>query len=114
MYIPPVTRSSAKFLAWGYHVKRWKASIIAAYVSSLATVHKLRNLDDKICNNFLTKRLVQGVQNLELYNTEPSHTRKVMTLPLLIILGNQIATTDWADSSKQIVWTAALLAFLGA
>ncbi len=76
------------FSAWGYHVKRWKASTIAAYVSSLATVHKLRNLDDKICNNFLTKRLIQGVQNLELYDTEPSHTRKVMTLPLLIILGN--------------------------
>jgi hypothetical protein len=36
-----------------------------------------------------------------------------MTLPLLIILGNQIATTDWADSSKQIVWTAALLEFFG-
>jgi hypothetical protein len=36
-----------------------------------------------------------------------------MTLPLLIILGNQIATTDWAYSSKQIVWTAALLAFFG-
>jgi hypothetical protein len=101
------------FSAWGYHVKRWKASTIAAYVSSLATVHKLRNLDDKICNNFLTKRLIQGVQNLELYETEPSHTRKVMTLPLLIILGNQIATTDWVDSSKQIVWTAALLAYFG-
>jgi hypothetical protein len=101
------------FSAWGYHVKHWKASTIAAYVSSLATVHKLRNLDDKTCNNFLTKRLIQGVQNLELYDTAPSHTRKVMTLPLLIILGNQIATTDWEDSSKQIVWTAALLAFFG-
>jgi hypothetical protein len=101
------------FSAWGYHVKRWKSSTISAYVSSLATVHKLRNLDENVCNNFLTKRLIQGVQNLEMYEDKPSHTRKVMTLPLLIILGNQIAATDWEDSSKQIVWTAALLAFFG-
>ncbi len=101
------------FSAWGYHVKKWKSSTIAAYVSSLATVHKLRNLDKNVCNNFLTKRLIQGVQNLEMYEENPNHTRKVMTLPLLIILGNQIATTSWVDTSKQIVWTAALLAFLG-
>jgi hypothetical protein len=36
-----------------------------------------------------------------------------MTLPLLKILGNQIAVTDWSDTSKQIVWTAAVLAFFG-
>ena len=34
------------FSAWGFHVKKWKASTISAYVSSLATKHKLRNLDD--------------------------------------------------------------------
>ncbi len=101
------------FSAWGYNVKKWKASTISAYVLSLATVHKLRNLDDNVCNNFLTKRLIQGVQNLEMYEECPTPTRKVMTLPLLIILGNQIAITSWADSSKQIVWTAALLAFFG-
>jgi hypothetical protein len=101
------------FSAWGYHVNKWKASTISAYVSSLATVHKLRNLDINVCNNFLTKRLIQGVQNLEMYEESPTHTRKVMTLPLLIILGNQIAITSWADTSKQIVWTAALLAFFG-
>jgi hypothetical protein len=101
------------FSAWGFHVKKWKASTISAYVSSLATIHKLRNMDDNVCNNFLTKRLIQGVQNLEMYEECPPHTRKVMTLPLLIILGNQIAITSWTDTSKQIVWTAALLAFFG-
>jgi len=48
-----------------------------------------------------------------MYTLNPKETRKVMTLPLLIILGNQIATSNWSDTSKQLVWTAATLAFFG-
>jgi hypothetical protein len=82
------------FSAWGYHVQKWKSMTIAAYVSSLATEHKLRNLDNNVCNNVLTERLIQGEQNLEMYDNKPIYTRKVMTLPLLINLENQIAITD--------------------
>ena len=34
------------FAAWGHNVKNWKASTISAYISSIATIHRLRNIDD--------------------------------------------------------------------
>jgi hypothetical protein len=101
------------FAAWGHNVKNWKASTISAYISSIATIHRLRNIDDSSCNDWLTNQLIQGVENMEMYTVNPKETRKVMTLPLLIILGNQIATSDWTELSKQLVWTAATLAFFG-
>ena len=42
-----------------------------------------------------------------------SNQRKVMTLPLLRILGHQIANSGWRSDSKQVFWTAAVLAFFG-
>lgn len=110
----PLTASCVTdFAAWCFTVKNLKSSTIHAYISSLATVHKLRNLSDSNCHNFLTKTVLKGVKNLELYDKHPTATRKVMTLPLLIILGNQIEKTDWLPSSKQIIWTAAVIAFFG-
>ena len=36
-----------------------------------------------------------------------------MTLPLLKILGHQIAASDWSEDSKQVLWTAMTVAFFG-
>ena len=52
---------------------------------------------------------------MELYSDVVKETRKVMTLtlPLLKILGNEIAKVDWEDNSKQVVWSVFTLAFFG-
>jgi len=111
----PISQNNLlNFVAWGHTVKKWKSSTISSYVDSIAVIHKLRGLDDSICNNWLTKRLIKGVHNLSLYTVNPLPTRKVMSLPLLVILCDQISKTDWSPESKQIVWTAATLAFFGA
>jgi hypothetical protein len=36
-----------------------------------------------------------------------------MSLPLLKILGHEIANSEWEDNSKDVIWTAAVLAFFG-
>ena len=50
---------------------------------------------------------------MEIYADQVKGTRKVMSLPLLKMLGNEIAKTMWDENSKQVVWSALTLAFFG-
>ena len=50
---------------------------------------------------------------MEIYADQVKGTRKVMSLPLLKILGNEIAKTTWDENSKQVVWSAFTLSFFG-
>ena len=59
------------------------------------------------------KQVLKGRNNLEIYQAEAKATRKVMSLPLLKLLGHEIAKCDWNKNSKQIVWTAFTMAFFG-
>jgi hypothetical protein len=36
-----------------------------------------------------------------------------MSLTLLKILGHEIVLSEWEEDSKDVIWTAAVLAFLG-
>jgi hypothetical protein len=59
------------------------------------------------------KAMIKGAENLALFNVWKSNSRKVMTLPLLKILGHQIASVGWSNNSKLEVWTACVVAFFG-
>jgi hypothetical protein len=90
-----------------------KANTVEQYISSLETIHKLRNIDSSTCTAFTIDRLIKGDKNREQYSKIPKHTRTVMSLPLLKILGHEIASSEWEDDSKDVIWTAAVLAFFG-
>ena len=68
-------------------------------------------MDSSGFDNFVLKNILRGKENLEFYDEKVKETRKVMTLPLLKILGNEIAKSDWESNSKQVVWSAFTLAF---
>ena len=57
--------------------------------------------------------MIKGAENLEFYKEMAKGTRRVMTFPLLKLLGHQIAKSSWEDNSKQVFWAAATLAFYG-
>ncbi len=61
----------------------------------------------------MVNSLLRGIENLEFYKNVCKGTRKVMTLPLLKLIGHEIAKLDWEDDSKQVFWTALLVAFFG-
>ena len=82
-------------------------------LSSLKTIHSLRNLDCSAFDNFTLKSLIRGKENQEIYSTEGNSSRRVMTLPLLKLLGHEIAISNWGENSKQTVWAAFTLAFFG-
>jgi hypothetical protein len=57
--------------------------------------------------------MLKGAENLSFYKNITSESRKVMTLPLLKLLGHEISRTSWSEDSKQVFWTACVTAFFG-
>ena len=57
--------------------------------------------------------VLRGVENVELYKELAKPARLVMILPLLKILGHQIAKSEWSTCDKQTVWTVCTVAFFG-
>jgi hypothetical protein len=79
----------------------------------LATLHKLQNKSAENFSNYIVKALVRGAENLRLYDQVGKETRKIMTLPLLKLLGHALATCDWSADSVQVFWSCCLLLFFG-
>jgi hypothetical protein len=101
------------YISWAIFKRNLRASTIRSYISSIAFLHRLNNLDPSGCESFLTTIALQGAVNLEFYNNMAKNVRKVMTLPLLRILGHQLASSQFSKFDIQIYWSACLLAFFG-
>ena len=110
----PVTSSVAnEFVAWCYFSRKLKASTVKSYISSIRTAHKLNNKDDSAWINPILKQMLKGMENLEFYSNLCKGTRKVMTLPLLKIVGHQISKANWSKDTKQVIWSTLVVAFFG-
>ena len=101
------------FTTWALMQRKLKPLTVQSYLSSLASIHKLRDLDFSVFDDYIVKRALRGAENLNFYSSMIGGARKVMTLPLLKILGHRISISDWNDWDKQVFWTAATVAFFG-
>jgi hypothetical protein len=101
------------FINWATFERNISPSTISAYMSHIKLLHKLQGYTTIGCDSFLCKTQVKGAQNLQFYKQNYSHTKKVMTLPLLRILGHELANCNWSDHSKLVVWTTYTVAFMG-
>jgi hypothetical protein len=93
--------------------EKLKPSTVKSYLCSMATLHKLQNKSAENFSSYILKALIRGAENLRLYDLPAKETRKVMTLPLLKILGHALASCDWSTDSVQVFWTCSLLMFFG-
>jgi hypothetical protein len=57
--------------------------------------------------------MIRGAENLARYNAVFSKVRLVMTLPLLKILGHEIAKSNWSTCNKKVFWCVCTTAFFG-
>jgi len=101
------------YTSWALLEKNLQPSTVTSYLSSLATIHKLKGVTEANLSHFAVKTMIRGAENLALYANCKKETRKVMTLPLLKLLGHQIAISDWSENSKQLFWTCCLISFFG-
>ena len=110
----PISQDTVKlFVEWCIFKQHMTAGTVKSYVHCIGILHKLRNLDNSSCNSFITKLILRGAENLEFYKPKSSLDRRVMTIPLLRILGHEIAISDWSSHSKMVVWAAFCLGLFG-
>ena len=110
----PLSRESVQeYTSWALSHEKLKPSTVKSYLASMAFAHKMKDMDSSNCHNFKVKAMLRGAENLEFYTTPKGVDRRVMTYPLLKILGHQVAKSEWSENSKQVVWTTMLTAFFG-
>jgi hypothetical protein len=103
----------SNFIHWCSLEKNLAASTITSYMSHLKLIHNLRGLDASNCEDFVCRTQIRGAKNLQFYSEQNSNAKKVMTLPLLKILGHSIAISDWSVHSKSVIWCGFTIAFFG-
>jgi hypothetical protein len=108
----PVTHVQM-FINWAVLEKDYSTSTVRAYINHLATLHKLKNLSEDSCKNFVNNAMINGAENLSFYNDKKPKQKNVMTLPLLRVLGHEISKSNWSDHSKLVIWGSCTTAFFG-
>jgi hypothetical protein len=101
------------FTSWALTTRLLSPQTVNVYLADLKLAHKLKNMDSSQFNDFYLKSMIKGAERLALYSSICKKTRLVLSYPLLKLLGNEIAVSDWSDDSKRIFWTASCLAFFG-
>lgn len=102
-----------EYTSWALTDGKLKPNTVRSYLSSLKIVHDLNNFNF-VGNNALVYAMIRGAENLEMYKNSEKPSRKVMTLPLLKLIGHYIAKSAWCADSKKTVWCACVIAFFGA
>ena len=111
--LPLPNTAICDFTAWALKHCSLKPSTVKSYVSSLSSIHEVNGFAGYNCLSPTVKRIIQGAQNLQFYEEISKCTRKVMSLPLLKLTGHVIAKASWDPNSKQVIWTACVVALCG-
>jgi hypothetical protein len=102
------------FIVWCHYYRNLAANSIQTYLSALKFVHVICGLPTRhLSEDELSKLLLKGIEHVSNSLKAKSNTRRVMTFPLLNLLGQRIAATDWPSLDKQVVWVDALTSFFG-
>jgi len=110
---PICEETLSRFINWLVFERKVKPTSVTAYLSHLKLIHKLRKLNTESFKSFICKAQIRGAENLQFYSKEKSANKKVMTLPLLRILGHAVSISNLSDHSKVVVWAAYCMAFFG-
>jgi hypothetical protein len=100
------------FVVWGKSVRKWQHTTIKAYLAGLKFIHHLKGLQcSHLDSDPIILLLLKGAEHQAFSNPSLSPTRRVVTFPMLLLLANRIAKSDWDQVSKQVIYTAATTAF---
>ena len=110
---PISEQTMSRFINYLVFERKVKSTSVVAYFSHLKLIHKLRNLKTDTFKSFICKTQIRGAENLQFYCKEKSANKKVMTLPLLRILGHAVSTSNISNHSKVVIWAAYCMSFFG-
>jgi len=107
---PPVTLDFASYC----DLRGVSAASIKSYLGSLSQLQQLIGLPGiSIRSQPLLYRFLKGAANLPAPLPHRRRRRRVITLPLLRILGHHLAISSLAAEDRMLFWAAAVAAFFG-
>jgi hypothetical protein len=100
-----------KFAVWCIGNRHISSKTAGSYLYSVAIAHSLKGLN---CVNYnddkILKLILSGAKNM--YNANPiANNRRVANMYTLKLLSHQLASSNWCDISKQVVWACCTMAF---
>jgi hypothetical protein len=100
-----------RYIEWAALEKGLSHSSIRSYLSSIRMAHTFMKLDPKVFDHEIIKLMLRGVENTSELTYNP--TRKIITIPILKLIGHELACLDWSTYSKQVYWSTCCTAFFG-
>jgi hypothetical protein len=92
--------------------KKLKPTSVKTYLSSLVKLHKLKGYPDFKLEDGTIAALLRGAAKLLMSGpAPPSMNRRVMTMPILQLLGHQLVASRWLPNTQQTIWAACLVGF---
>jgi len=109
---PVQNETLRSFVFWCLSSQNLKPSTVKTYLTAIRVAHELKGFSIKWSEkDTIIKMALSGSENLNLYKVDERPLRRSVSINLLFILGHRISNLDWSKESKQLFWTAALLAF---
>ncbi len=100
------------FAAWCIAERNLTARTAKAYLTALATAQSIAGYGGTASKpGAITRLILAGGRNLEFTGRSFLSTRRSMNLTVLKIFGHRVATQNWVQGTKQVIWTAVTTAF---
>ena len=102
-----------EFIMFLFYKRELKLSTIYSYLSAIKFLHKLKNLKPIYSlDDPLISLTLNGIKNHQKVHTMGnSLRRRVITFPVLKLLGHEIFMSDLSKHDKLLVWSVSTLAF---
>ena len=103
----------AQFVTFLFYTRNIKIASIYSYLSAIKFLHKLRNYDVLFdTNKGVLSLTLTGIKNFQMANNPgTSLQRRVITFPVLRLLGHEIFSSDLVKHDKLLIWSVSTLAF---
>ena len=110
----PISAQTVRaFAVWCLDVRGLQLSSTKAYISAVRFAHLLKGLQAPSNEDPILELIFAGARHMSFSAPPRPNTRRVVTFPLLLILGHRIARAQWDRMSKQVTWAACTVAFFG-
>ena len=105
-----------QYLGWLLNVRQIQSQSMKVYLFGLKLAHIAGRFSTTAFFHPSVAQVLKGLENLQnmriLFTEKP--IRKAMSIPLMLILQHRIASSNFSQFKKLLVWTVSLLALMGA
>jgi hypothetical protein len=101
-----------KFVIWCLAHRNISYATAKSYLYSVSIAHSLKGFDCVDYHNDKTLKLIlSGAKNAQVHNVSTSQYRRIANFSTLKLISHALASTNWCELSKQVVWTCCTTAF---